>query len=265
MRLLSRTLLLAALLALAVAARADVSPPRMFGIFSMEVGSWSEYEITQKKTGEISVMRMNVLSKEGNAYWYEVWLNSKDAINTIKMLVTGNPNEAENVQRLILQSGREPPIEMPRDFMVMGRKMAAFMYSEYSGMPTDKDAISKLKMEKVGTRTVQVPAGKFTGDEIRIVDPNGKQWATYVASADIKPFGVIWSDSEGSEMKLKAFGKDARTRVIGDPRKLSGPPRMPQGMPRGMPPGMQPPLARPLPPEGKPAPEAAKPESAPGK
>lgn len=238
---IARILFALALIAVSVvpSRAADATLPRMFGIFQMEPGSWSEYEIVDKKSGEITIMRMNVLAKEGDDFWYEVWMNQKEGKSTIRMLLSGDPNNPENVKRLILQSGEQRPVEMPRDFVVMGRRMAGFMYSEYSGMPTDKEAAAKVKVETIGPKTVDVPAGKFSGTEMKLVNETGKQLAVYVNAEAIKPFGIVISETDGSIMKLKAHGKDAKTRIKGKIGAMKTPPGMPKNMPRGMPPGMK--------------------------
>lgn len=233
--------LLTAIASLALAA--DPSPPRIFGTFAMAEGSWAEYDIVDKKTGELTVMRMNVLNKEGNEFWYEVWMNQKEGKSTIKMLLSGDPNNPENVKRLILQSGDQKPVEMPRDFVVMGRRMAGFMYSEFSGMPADKDAAAKVKIETVGPKTVETPAGKFSGTEVKLLSETGKQLAVYVNDEKVKPFGVVVSETEGSTMKVKAYGQGAKSRIKGTPTVMTTPPGMPKGMPRGVPPGMRNPEA----------------------
>lgn len=246
-------------LAVTLAARAEVGAPRLFGDFNMEPGAWSEYDVLDKKTGERSTMRMNVLTKEGLDVWYEVWINNKEGMNTIKMLVAGNPNNSDNVKRIILQSGGEPPMEIPRDFMVMGRRMASFMYTSISGLPTDKETLAKIREEKGETRTMEAAGGKFTGDLMKVLGPDSKLIATYLAVASVKPFGVVWSDSETSEMKLRDHGVKAKSRIKGNIRKMSKPPRRPPATPQGVP--AQPPNGViPAAPEGAtPEPPAQKP------
>lgn len=239
MRILRLFLAIALLTPIGVKSHAEGSVPRMFGIFAMAEGSWSEYDIVDKKTGELSVMRMSVLNKEGEEFWYEVWMNQKEGKSTIKMLLSGDPNNPANVKRLILQSGDQKPVEMPRDFVVMGRKMARFMYSEYSGMPSDLEEASKVKVVAIGPKSVEVPAGKFTGTELRLVNETGRQLATYVNDDKVKPFGVVISETDGSVMKLKAYGQGAKSRIQGTPGEMMTPPGMPKGMPRGMPPGIR--------------------------
>lgn len=229
----------AALLALPLASLAQdpqppgVTVPRLFGIYDPIPGAWAEYDIVEK--GKPSTMRMAIVGKEGDAHWYEVTNREGDSVNIIKMLVKGTPNDSENIQRLILKSGSGEPTEMPRDFVVMGRKMATSMFSQRSGMPANGAA--SVRVEDVGEKTVIVPGGTYTGMEKRIVDETGKTLSSFVYVQGVPPFGIVTSDSADSTMRLKAHGSDAKTAITGEPRILNMPRGMPEGMPRGMPPG----------------------------
>ena len=75
--------------------------------------------------------------------------------------------------------------------------------------------------------------------EKQIVDGAGKALATYLFVDDVKPFGIIVSESEQATMTLLAHGTDAKSEITGEPVKLVTPRGMPEGMPRGMPPGME--------------------------
>lgn len=221
-------------------AAADLSMevPKLFGSFDPKVGAWAEYEITEKGVAAKSLMRMAIVGKEGDAWWYEVTNTEGDATNVIKMLVKGSPNNSDNIVRLIVKSGDGPPTEMPRDFVVMGRKMATSMFSQRSGMPAVANAAETVKVEDLGEKTVEVPAGAFKGMGKRIVDSSGKVLSDYVFNPDFPPFGIVVSQSEQTTMKLKGYGTDAKTAITGEPVKLNAPRGMPD-MPRGMPPGME--------------------------
>ncbi len=237
---------LAVLLAVSLAAPLFAAPggpgpqmpdiPRIFGIFEPTQGVWAEYDILDKKMNQPSKMRMAVVGQEGDAFWYEVTNTQKDSVNVIKMLVKGDPNDTENIQRLIIKSGDQNAIEMPRDFVLMGRRMATHMFSERSGVPAEGAMVTS---RDAGTKTMTVPAGTFTGMLKEIVDEKGKVLSTYLFLQSVSPFGIVWSDSEATEMKLKAHGADAVSQITGPVEKMAMPPGMPEGMPRGMPPGMK--------------------------
>lgn len=210
--------------------------PRLFGAFTPVPGAWSEYEVFEKETGKRGKMRMSIVGKEGDAFWYEVINETPDGRNVIKMLVHDDPNDPENIERLILKSGDHPATEMPKDFVAMGRKMALHMFEKRSGVSAE--SASQLRVEKVEERTVSVSAGTFKATLQRIVDTDGSVLATYDFNPEVLPFGVIASNTKQTSMELLAYGKDARSVITETPALMSAPPGMPPGMPRGMPPGM---------------------------
>ncbi len=216
--------------------QADV--PRIFGTFSPRNGVWSEYAIFDKSTGMRTVMRMSIVGVEGDAYWYEVVNREGDGTNIIKMLVKGDPNDPENIQRLIMKSGEKAAQEMPRDFVLMGRRMATHMFEQRSGIPA-RPAVN-LKNIKTGTGSATVPAGTYDVSLHKIVDESGKVYAVYKFSEEVHPFGVVSSDAEYSTMVLVGLGTDAKSLINEEPAMMTQPPGMPEGLPRGMPPGMNP-------------------------
>jgi len=231
--------------ALLAAERGEGFPevPRLFGTFNPQPGVWSEYAVVEKDSGKRSKMRMAIVGKEGVSFWYEVLMDDDQHRNVIKMLVKGNPNDPDNIQRLIMKSGENPAMEMPKDFVAMGRKMASHMFESRSGVPAEAGA--DLKLETGEKREVKVPAGTFQTTLQRIVDGTGKVFATYDFDAAVLPFGVVTSTTERSTMELLAYGKDAKSLIAETPVPFAGPPGMPEGMPRGMPPGMKHPAGKP--------------------
>jgi hypothetical protein len=212
--------------------------PRLFGQFAPREGVWAQYAVLDKQTMKESKMRMAIVGVEGDSYWYEVWLQDAESRNVIKLLVTGDPNNSENIQRLIMKSGDAQAIEMPRDFVVMGRQMAVHMFETRAGVG-EKPA-AEVKVEVIGERSVTVPAGTFTTTQSRIIGADGKEMGSFDISPKIPPFGVVTSETAQTKMDLLAFGQDAETAITEEPVKMTMPPGMPEGMPRGRPPGIMP-------------------------
>jgi hypothetical protein len=212
--------------------------PRLFGQFAPTEGVWAQYAVLDKQTMKESKMRMAIVGIEGDSYWYEVWLQDKDSRNVIKLLVTGDPNNADNIKRMIMKSGEGQATEMPRDFVVMGRKMAVHMFETRSGVGSPP--AEGVKVEEVGQREVTVPAGVFTTTQSRIIGADGKEMGSFDLSPKIPPFGVVTSETGQTKMDLLAFGQDAKTAITEEPVKMTMPPGMPEGMPRGRPPGIMP-------------------------
>ena len=212
--------------------------PRLFGTFSPKLGAWSEYAIFEKSTGKRSVMRMSIVGIEADAYWYEVENREGEGSNIVKMLVKGDPNDPENIQRFIMKSGANHAQEMPRDFVLMGRRMSSHMFEQRSGIPSNPTV--KLENKKTGVGSVTVPAGTFNVSLHQIVDTAGKVYAEYKFSEDVRPFGVVASEAENSTMVLVGYGTGAKSLITEEPVMMTQPPGMPEGMLRGMPPGMAP-------------------------
>jgi hypothetical protein len=237
---------LVAVVLLAIAVPAGAQPPgsmmpevpRLFGQFAPQEGVWAQYAVLDKATMKESKMRMAIVGVEGDSYWYEVWLQDEASRNVIKLLVKGDPNNSENIQRMIMKSGDGQATEMPRDFVVMGRKMATHMFETRSGVASPPE--QGVKVEVVGEREVTVPAGSFTTTQSRIIGTDGKEIGSFDLSDKIPPFGVVTSETSQTKMDLLAFGKDAKTAITEEPVKMTMPPGMPEGMPRGRPPGIMP-------------------------
>jgi len=233
----------ALLLAPAVVGAAEPAPasPKFFGVFATTVGGWSEYAVTETEGGKHSTMRNAIVGQEGDGWWYEVVITEGSARNVIKMFIKGDPNNPENIQRLIMKNGDEPAQEMPRDFVVMGRRMATVMFETRSG--SGVTGMPGVKTEETGTAKVTVPAGTFDVTQNRIVDASGKVLATYDFNKDVLPFGVVRSQTDKVKMELLAWGKDAKSVITEEPVMMKTPPGMPEANPRGKPPGMEAPSA----------------------
>jgi hypothetical protein len=102
---------------LAYAQFGKTSAPSFHGEFKPVVGGWSEYQVTAKGE-QPSKMKMAIVGKEGDAYWYETVMEGGRQGRTImKMLVSGNPEDQKNIKRMIVKQGNEPAMEMPVQMM----------------------------------------------------------------------------------------------------------------------------------------------------
>ena len=248
----SAVVLLPLLISAALPARAQAPPvnaqPKFFGVFSTTVGGWSEYAVTETAGGKKTTMRNAVVGKEGDAFWYEVAITEGGGRNIIKMFLKGDPNNPENIQRLIMKNGDQPAQEMPREFVVMGRRMATTMFETRSGSSVVNQP--NLRTEAAGAAQVTVPAGSFSATSYRILDATNKVLATYDFNKDVLPFGVVRSATDKVKMELIASGKDAVSLITEQPTMMQTPPGMPETNPRGIPPGMKAPGSIPPPPPG---------------
>jgi hypothetical protein len=192
------------------------SGPSFYGEFKPVVGGWSEYQVTAKGE-QPSKMKMAIVGKEGDAYWYEtVMEGGKQGRTIMKMLVSGNPEDQKNIKRMIVKQGNEPAMEMPVQMMQQTSKGQG-----QSGKVIDK-----------GTETIKVPAGTFKTQHSQYQDAEGvvDTWMY----KDVSPYGMIKSVSKDTEMVLIGYGTGAKTQITETPQKFEMPqmPQIPEGRPR---------------------------------
>jgi len=206
-------LLVLVLSQIAYAQFGKTSGPSFHGEFKPVVGGWSEYQVTTKGSSP-SKMKMAIVGKEGDAYWYEtVMEGGREGRTIMKMLVSGNPEDQKNVKRIIVKQGNEPAMEMP--VQMMGQASKA---QESRGKVIDK-----------GTETIKVPAGTFKTQHTQYQDAEGVV-DTWVYK-DVSPYGMIKSLSKDTEMVLIGYGTGAKTQITETPQKFEMP-QMPEGHPR---------------------------------
>jgi len=169
------------------------------------VGGWSEYQMTSKSERSVK-MKIAIVGKEGDAYWYETVMEQKQGGKMVsKMLVSGNPDDSNNVKRIIFKVGNEPAMEMPVQMMQQGSK--------------SKDP--KGKMIDKGAETIKVPAGSFSTQHYQYQD-SGTVVDSWVYK-DVSPYGLIKSQSKEFEMVLVAYGTGAKTLITENPQKFQMP------------------------------------------
>jgi hypothetical protein len=181
------------------------SGPSFHGEFKPVVGGWSEYQVTTKGNPP-SKMKMAIVGKEGDAYWYEtVMEGGREGRIITKMLVSGNPEDQKNVKRMIFKQGNEPAMEMP--VQMMGQAPKA---QESRGKVIDK-----------GTESIKVPAGTFKTQHTQYQDAEGVV-DTWVYK-DVSPYGLIKSQTKDHEMVLIGYGTGAKTLITETPQKFEMP------------------------------------------
>jgi hypothetical protein len=206
-------LLVLALTQIAYAQFGKTSGPSFHGEFKPVVGGWSEYQVTAKGE-QPSKMKMAIVGKEGDAYWYEtVMEGGREGRTIMKMLVSGNPEDQKNIKRMIVKQGNEPAMEMPVEMMQQSSKS--------QGQPG--------KVIDKGTETIKVPAGTFKTQHSQYQDAEGvvDTWMY----KDVSPYGMIKSVSKDTEMVLIGYGTGAKTQITETPQKFEMP-QMPEGRPR---------------------------------
>jgi hypothetical protein len=185
--------------------------PKFYSDFKPVVGGWSEYQMTTKGNPPTK-MKVAVVGKEGDAYWYEtVMEGGREGQTIMKMLVSGNPEDQKNVKRMIVKQGNEPAMEMPVEMMGTSR-----------GQETKGKIIDK------GIETIKVPAGTFKAQHMQYQDVETVDTWIY---KDVSPYGMIKSQSKDMEMVLLGYGTGAKTLITETPQKFEMP-QMPERRPR---------------------------------
>jgi hypothetical protein len=189
---------------------------QIFAEFKPVVGAWAEYLVTAKGEKPVT-MRLAVVAKEGEAFWYEVVVPmGEDGDMVTKMLVAGDPQNPESVQRMIMKMGDQPAMELPTEMP--------------EGAEGEEFELPKSEFQELGVETIVVPAGTFEAKHIRVTQEKtvGDVWL----SAGAGPYGMVKTTSEDIEMVLTALGSDAKSLITETPVPFGI-----QGMSFGMPKG----------------------------
>jgi len=195
--------------------------PKIRGNFKPVVGAWAEYQIKGGGPEGQSKMKVAIVGKEGNSYWYETVTNSQAGRSVMKMLVSGDPNDKKGVTRMIMKHGTEQAMEMP---------------ITQQGKKPDKAPEPKGKIVDKGMETITVPAGTFKAQHMQYI--HEKEVVDSWASDKVPPYCMVKSSAKDFEMVLTGYGTGAKTLITETPKKFEMP-KMPAGMPKGMmPPGM---------------------------
>ncbi len=200
-------------------------PKDMWGsaAFKPVVGQWAEYLMTSKDEEPVTI-RVSIVGEEDDAYWYEMQMTGDEDAFTTKMLVSGDPEEQDNLKRLIIKGGDEPAMEMPVGGSgAMGGMMDGMMGGD--GMMGDAEEeeleTDDVKPIDLGMETIVVPAGTFKAHHWRVEDEDVRfdMWQ----AENVGPYGMVKSSSEDFEMVLTGHGDDAKSVITEEPEKFEIP------------------------------------------
>lgn len=188
---------------------------RLIGSFAPKTGAWSEYALFDNSTGKRTVMRMSIVGVENDSYWYETIIKEGEGIKVVKMLITGDPIDPENIKRLIVKSDTKLAREMDKDSVQEVRMLAGRTFEQQIGLPAGADL--NIKDIETGAGVATVPAGTFDVSLHKIVDTTGTVYAEYKYSEDVRPFGIVTSESENTTMVLIGNGEGAKSLIVEEP------------------------------------------------
>jgi hypothetical protein len=189
------------------------SPSNMWGDleFKPVVGQWSEYTMDAEGDKPMT-MRIAIVGKEGEAYWYETAMTDPEGKGFIsKMLVDGDPEDMGNVKRMIMKPGDEPAMEMPVQMMNVMEGMG-------EGMGEPEEETPEPTGEDLGVEKVTVPAGTFDAHHWRFT--SGEDVFDAWVSEAVGPYGLVKSETNGVVMILTGHGDKAVTQITEEPRQI---------------------------------------------
>jgi len=186
-------------------------PSMPSGIFTPTVGAGAQYESTtadgNKTTIEFTIVgKETVNGKDG--YWME-WTTNSGGMGAMVMKTLVVPGATDATQRVIMQMGKNPPMEMP---------------SQSRGMSVKPNFDVRSSAQDLGKESVTVPAGTFSCEHYRSKD-GGDTWV----SSQVPPFGMVKSSNNGSTMVLTKVITGAKDKITGTPVPFN-PQMMMQGM-----------------------------------
>ncbi|HUA01553.1 MAG TPA: hypothetical protein VMB02_14555 [Candidatus Aquilonibacter sp.] len=175
------------------------------GIFNPVVGSGAAYDI-QTSNGPKQSIEYAIVGKESvdgkDGFWME-WTTTAGGMGEMVMKVLIVPGDTAAPQKVIMQMGDRPPMEMP----AQGRA------GNSASAPPD---IRNLA-EDVGTESVTTPAGAFSCEHYRMKDGSGDTWV----SSKVPPFGMVKHQGKDSTMVLTKVITDAKDKIVGTPQPFN--------------------------------------------
>jgi hypothetical protein len=196
----------ASIASIAPAARAQMgmrAPATPQGVFNPVVGQGAAYEMTSAN-GEKRTMEFGIVGKESvdgkEGYWMEISFDSNQMGPMVVKTLTTLDSSNMVTQRVIMQMGSRPPMEMTQ--MMRGMN---------NNQPQPADI--RNSAEDVGSESITVPAGTFTCEHYRMKDGSGDTWV----SSQVTPMGVVKHTGKDSSMILTKVITDAKDKITGTP------------------------------------------------
>ncbi len=188
-------------------------PSMPSGIFSPVIGAGAQYE-TSTPDGNKTTIEYALVDKESvngkDGYWLE-WTTNSGRMGEMIMKVLIVPGSADASSKVIIQIGKNPPMEMP----AYGR----------SGNTPRPNMDVRQGGQDLGKESVTVPAGTFSCEHYHS-SPGGDVWV----SSQVPPFGMVKSSNNGMTMVLTKVITGAKDKITGTPVPFN-PQLMMQGMP----------------------------------
>lgn len=183
-------------------------PPRMEKPAGpVKVGSWCEFSVRDLRLKTRMRLHWALVGQEssGETWWEMTFRRPRQPSLRIKLLSRGKRSSPDKLQRVILQTGNTPPLELP---LQQGQRVMDVYLR--------RGAASGL--QDLGLVRLTTPAGVFQTRHHRWKDHSGQlveEWSSPTAAI----WGMVRFRTERFEMELIGQGEGATSRIRGTPRK----------------------------------------------
>jgi hypothetical protein len=180
-------------------------------------GTWVQYSLVNRVTGQTALVRLAVLEREGAGQWFEVAITDprRQTLRT-RSLVEGTLLAPKRILKAIVQPPGQQPLLLPD--RLAAKQLPAFRPSGDKG--------AKL----VSRGKIKVAAGTFVAAHYRGVDSKKHVVESWI-SDQITGWPLVKLLTGDLIVELAAWGKNARSQIEGTPVKLDE--KMLRGLPGG--------------------------------
>ena len=180
-------------------------PPRMqTPLAGVVVGGWVEYSMVDRKTAKRLRLHWALVGQEGSKRWWELTIrDGQQPAMRIKSLVRGPVNQPSHVERVIVQTGSQTPLELP---LKQGQQLVDVYTRPRPGG----------RIRDLGTEKIVTAAGTFESRHHAWTDADGfgaEEWT----SPAVALWGLVRFQNRRFLMELVGHGKNARSQVTGVP------------------------------------------------
>lgn len=205
--------------------------PKMAGEFKMPaVGAWSEYRIIMADARDTVNLKLSITGKEKcdtlDCFWFEFQSGEFGGASVVKMLVSGDPNNQDNIKRIIIKRTEGSAIELPADLLHRPAPPRPEAEEPVKEGEKAEPASKEPEMTNIGTETITLPAGKLKC--IHMQAKEGEQTTDVWTNETVPFFGLAKSTDSKTTLELTGFGATgAKTAITEEPEKMPAPPPPP--------------------------------------
>jgi hypothetical protein len=171
-------------------------------LINPETGVFAWYDLIDADTGRTYFLRQAIVGEEKvkrkTGWWVETEVMPEAGFPAVyKMLLTGPASDPENIHKLIVKEGQQPPRVVPVPEPEKGGKKK-----------------KKPARESLGTETIQLFQGEIQAEHV-VLKEDGEKTELWLNNA-VRPMGIVRMVTGDGELNLKRYGKggeDARSAI----------------------------------------------------